>query len=172
MFVPAVAAGLLAVLAVFPARAAVTDGIVCQITGRATFAPALTTTQRATTVGFIGDVLPCQPGGVVSYGAIEATGSGSLSCLGGDGSGTATITWSDGSTSGAQIIASVRTPAIVIDGSFSSGSHFVGEQARAIMTGDVADASLPVLAARYCPNSAGGIGSAPFRGVVTIGEPD
>ncbi|MCA1832342.1 MAG: hypothetical protein ABR548_03580 [Actinomycetota bacterium] len=158
-----------AVTLVHPASAAPLDGTACALTGRATFAPPLTTTPHDTTVGFSGTVSSCQ-GSPVSSGDIDAIGSGVLSCLGGDGGGVATLTWSDGSKSVIDFAASVRTPFISINGTVFSGNRFVDEQAQALLVGDVADPGLAFLSAPSCRNAVGGIASAPFRGAVQIGE--
>jgi hypothetical protein len=77
--------------------------------------------------------------------------------------------WSDLQTSVVSFSATVRTPTIVISGGVDGGSRFVGKQAQAVLAGDILSSPLAPASAANCRMSAGGIESAPFRGVVSIG---
>src|SRR5438874_6746102 len=116
-----------AATAVVPARAALgPSGGGCYLKGEATFDQPMTTRARAAGFTMTAALNRCQSSDRrIKSGTATGTGSGSFSCLSGDGRATAVITWNTGRRS--WLLLRVRTTAnyLAMEGAVVAG-EFAG----------------------------------------------
>jgi hypothetical protein len=144
----ALTAGL--ALIVVPAQAA---PITCKLSGTAHFTPGVKTSAQSISYTFAGSLANCMGG--PKSGTVSAVGAGSFSCATGTSSGTATINWVTGQTSGVAFTTNQTTALVRIGGTVASGLNAGSKVTGAIVF--VANAAL-------CATS--GLPSANFNGAV------
>ena len=86
--------GALALVGFAPAAQArpLTQSTTCDVSAIATFNPGLTLGEKAQTIKMKGTLSSCNGGGVTS-GSFRGTGSGTMSCTSGSGTGILKVTW-------------------------------------------------------------------------------
>lgn len=116
--------GLLTGRSALGASAAAEPGAVaCKLTGTAQLSPGVTTLPKATSYTFTGSLALCT--GVVSAGTVSASGAGNLGCSEGSSSGTATVAWNNGLTTGVSFATHDVGSLVVVTGIVTSG-EFTG----------------------------------------------
>jgi hypothetical protein len=151
-----------------PASAA-TGGTLCQLSGTANFSPGLTATPGQYTYTFSGTLSGCQSstagaptGGTIAASSNAFQSGGCAYAL--NGSGTATVTWNDSATDTSTITYTTNAAAagVVVTGSVASG-RYAGQSVGGLL---VFQTQTP----QNC-TAPGGLASATFSGVTTVGSP-
>jgi hypothetical protein len=121
-----VAAAALAVA--LPSGAGAASG--CVLAGNAKFGSPLTITPKASTYTFSGTLKNCTAGGVPKSATVTASGSGSLSCRGSKGTGSATIRWVNGASTTLKFTISGQANAVTVASTSVSG-YLAGQKIKA-----------------------------------------
>jgi hypothetical protein len=145
-------------LSIGSAASAATNGG-CLLKGTASFTPGLGLTASAQSYTFSGTLSNCEGVAGITSGSIAAAGNGSLSCGSGSSSGSATVTWNDGTQSVISFTTTSAAAATEVVGSITSGT-FAGSNTKAAI---VFSTTTP----QDC--AMGGLTSASFQGPAEIG---
>jgi hypothetical protein len=153
--VVAAVAAVVGLTAVSPASAGA-----CALQGAAKIPSGLTTKTKPINYTFTGKLSQCK--GVTGFtgGTVTASGSGTGSCTGNKTSGTATIRWANGQTSGLSYTTNGTGTVVRVAGKFTSGA-FAGQKLSANLLFYTAQVA-------KC-NSPGGLTAASFAGPATLG---
>ena len=155
----AVLAGILVVLLVGAGASSAASQGGCLLQGNANFTPGATLTAKATSYTFSGTFSSCKGVGP-KKGTVTASGTGAIACISNQTHGTATISWSNGQTSGLSFTTKGKGSLVNVSAKFTSGL-FAGQTAAAKL-------SFYTTAGDKC-NTPGGLPSASFAGPATIG---
>jgi hypothetical protein len=98
----------------------------CQLSGTATFSTPIKATPQSVTYTFTGSFTNCKGTTSVKSGTVTASGAGSLSCAEGRSSGSATISWNNGTSSTASFSTTSAAAATAITGKITGGT-FAGD---------------------------------------------
>ena len=152
-------AALAAIFAMSTGGAAGATRGACLLKGSANFSPGLKAKAAPVTYTFSGTLSSCKGAPGITGGSVTASGSGSAGCANGATTGTATITWSNGTTSTVSFSTKSALALTAVTGKITSGT-FAGANSKAAL---VFQTSTPQLCATT------GLTSASFQGPSTLG---
>jgi hypothetical protein len=142
------------------AAPATPNGVDCVISGTAHLTPGATTAAKPINYTFTGTLSKCKDNSLkITGGTVNASGSGNLSCAKGTTTGTGSVTWNTGQTTGVAFTTNGVASGVVVKGNATSG----------LWKGGTVTGALNFITTAAADCTKAGLTTLPFKGDIGTG---